>query len=99
MKVIIKKTDEKVGHIEDISNELETLQKIVGGNIEPVWLGHGLVLLCNDEGLLNGSKFNARIGKNLLIFGDILVCGAEGEDFTDVPIDLPEWDEYLGRFQ
>lgn len=35
-----------------INNELETLQKIVGGYIETITIADNLVIVCNEEGKL-----------------------------------------------
>ena len=62
---------------------LEEMQKIVGGYIEIVGLGEGLVLVCNEEGKIDGKSLpNARAtkvwqkhyGATDVIYGDVLVC-------------------------
>lgn len=57
IKVIIKRPDEKYGHVTGISYKLENLQKTVGGYIETLTLP-GYVLIVNEEGRINGSPFN-----------------------------------------
>ena len=53
IKVIVKRPDEKIGHVTYISNTLENLQKIVGGKIEVVHTGiSGLILILDEEGKL-----------------------------------------------
>lgn len=94
MKVIIKRVGEPVGHIEEIDNTLPALQAAVGGHIEPVTLTADMVLLCDEEGLLKSLEPNCTI-MGLPIFGDFLVCGVDGEEFTDVPCGLDAWRRFL----
>ena len=65
-------------------NRLKELQDRVGGYIEGVTLEPGLVVICNEEGLINDMKYCATIGGHQF-FGPILIVGADGTDFTDVP--------------
>lgn len=44
--------------IEQIGSSLEAMQKIVGGYIQALPLGSGLVLICNEEGRLKGLPVN-----------------------------------------
>ena len=66
--------------IKTIDYTLDTLQKCVHGYIECIYLTDDLVLICNDEGKMNGSLPNRRIG-NDIIFDSFLVVGdAHDED-------------------
>ena len=49
IKVIIKRPDEEFGHVCNISNSLENLQKTVGGYIEAVPLTNKNVIICNED--------------------------------------------------
>ena len=73
-----------------IPNTLEALQAEVGGFIEPVTI-HGatkaIVVICDDEGRLKGYEPNCRIA-GVDFVGPIVVCGAEGEEFTDFPFSI-----------
>ena len=93
IKAIVKRPDEPTGHMTHISNTLENLQSIVGGYIETVTLPTGCVLICNEEGKLNGLPKNFRYGITIpdTICGTVIVVGTDGEDFSDVPIDLGQW--------
>lgn len=48
IKVIVKRPDEKYGHVTHISNTLENLQKTVDGYIETLTMP-GYVLILNEE--------------------------------------------------
>lgn len=94
IKAIVKRADEAVGHMTWISDRLENLQKHVGGYIEVVPLTPGVVVICNEEGLINNLPFNCQVPRPPIIdtfFGDIIICGVDGEEFADVPISLQEW--------
>ena len=64
-----------------IDNTLETKQKIVGGDIECVYLQNNddVVLICNEEGKINGMKLNREIGYDI-IAGPFLIVGDDYEN-------------------
>lgn len=71
-----------------VSNNLEALQKAVGGYIEAVTVATDFVILCDEEGRLKDKPHNCTIcGVDFV--GDIVICGVSGEDFSDLPCD---WD-------
>ena len=102
IRAIIKRTGEPVGHMTDISNTLENLQNIVGGYIETVTCPNGVVIICNEEGLMNMLPVNCTVfprdwSARVTLVGDIIVVGSKGDEFADVPIDLETWKtDYLG---
>lgn len=55
-----------------LPNDLDSLQKAVSigsdyqGLIELVWLEDGVLILCNEEGKLNGLEPNRRLGNDIL---------------------------------
>jgi hypothetical protein len=67
---------------------LKQMQQIVGGFIEQVPLTDGLVLICNEEGKINGLPVSwaAYIYDQAWepISGDFFVCRTEGSDFASV---------------
>lgn len=65
-------------------NRLKELRDRVGGPIETVTLTEHLVVICNEEGFINGMRHCATIC-GIQFFGPILVVGVDGEEFTDVP--------------
>ena len=65
-------------------NRLKELQDRVGGYIETVTLTDDLVVICNEEGRLDGLPHCATIG-GVEFVGSILVVGVDGEEFADVP--------------
>jgi len=89
IKAIVKRPDEKIGHMTFISNTLENLQKTVGGYIEAVTFGD-MVILCDEEGRIKKKEANCKIGRTTFV-GTIIAVGSNGEEFCDVPIDMTVW--------
>lgn len=101
IKAIIKRPDEKVGHMTNISASLKNLQKTVDGPIEVVRCD-GLMIICNEEGLLRGLEPNFKMSFNRggfhhfdIICGTVIVAGEDGSEFGDIPIGLADWRYYL----
>ena len=67
-----------------VPNELAALQEIVGGYIETVTIFSDLVVICNEEGRLQGLDHNCKIcGVDLC--GTIILAGIQGENFANAP--------------
>ena len=102
IKVITKYPNQVAGSYKTIDNTLGALQKIVGGYIEAITAQFDpeLLIICNEEGKLQGLEQSFVIADqngNVLdsIHGPVIVCGADGEDFDDVPITVDEWHKML----
>ena len=65
----------------EIENTLKAKQKIVGGYSEVVYLqnDNDVLLICNEEGKINGLKLNRDIGYDI-IAGPFLVVGNDYEN-------------------
>lgn len=84
--MVLVKEPRRKAELREIDNRLRTLQEIVGGYIETVALSDGGILICDEEGLVKGTvPFNMRV-EGHMIFGTFIVCGSDGEAFTDVPL-------------
>lgn len=85
-----------------IANKLESLQRIVGGYIEPVtcrWPdGQGgefpqaetsreFVIICNEEGRLHGLPRNCKVC-GIEFVGPIVFAGVAGKELASVPMDI-----------
>ena len=104
IRAIVKHPTEPFGHMISLDNDLNTFQRIVGGYIETVTLSEGLVMICNEEGVLLKLARNCFVRQKLGyvniwhdVLGTIVVVGAKEDDFTDVPITLQEWQEHYLR--
>ena len=64
-----------------IDNTLEAKQEIVGGYIECAYLPNddSVVIICNEEGKINGMKLNRDIGHDI-IAGPFLIVGDDYEN-------------------
>lgn len=80
-----------------IENTLEACQKLVGGKIQiaptPKSLPKDILLVCNEEGLLEGLPMN-RFG----IPGTFFFCRKDGEEFGDLKLrQIIELKKYLQK--
>ena len=99
IKVIAKRTDSGF-YSTTVSNSLKNLQNFVGGHIEAVTIrDHHLgnyVIICNDEGKINSCKYNCTLYGEPF-FGDILIAGLQGEEFSDVPFSLNDFNNWVAN--
>lgn len=93
IRAIIKRPDERYGHVAYISNTLANLQKIVGGYIETKTIGLGNVLIMNEEGKIKHLEPNLWIDGIVpdMIVGTVIVLGVDGEEFCDCPMEFDVW--------
>lgn len=94
IKVIIKRPGEKVGRMTHIENTLERLQEAVSGPIEVINTHvQGTLIICNEDGKLRNCPKNFKYGFLLpdIVAGTVVVCGADGEEFADVPVTMKQW--------
>lgn len=73
-KVLIIAPGTNIATVQDVEPTLETLQGLVGGLIQPITLGNG-VLWCNEEGKLQGLPHNWAADKLLVAAGVPLMVG------------------------
>ena len=66
-----------------VRRTLEELQATVGGYIETVTIATDAVIICNEEGRLQGLPHNCRIfGVDFV--GPILIAGVDEDEFSDL---------------
>ena len=71
-------------HEKEIKNDLHSVQAEVGGLFQPVCIGNGIVLCCNEEGKLNGMPPNRWLGDDI-ICGPFFLVGDNGQgDFVSL---------------
>lgn len=99
IKAIIKRPDEKVGHMTNISASLGNLQRTVDGPIELIRFGPNVKILCNEEGKLRGLAPNFRLPNYGELVGTIIVVGEKDGEFADTPISFKEWKECLKAWE
>lgn len=103
VKVIIKRPDEKVGHVTNISTRLENLQKTVEGYIESINIEDDIYILLNEDGklkLLGGNFWIRKPGILDYIVGTVIVCRVDKDgDIVDLPDKyLKHWKELLWQW-
>ena len=86
----------KKARVTTIMNNLESLQKMVGGYIEAVYpFEDPVAIVCNEEGKINGFELNRSLrdesGKIYdILAGSFLVVGLNEEDFASLSKGLQE---------
>ena len=88
----------KAPYVAEVDDELSALQKAVGGYIEVVGNGDGTLIICNEEGKLQGLEGNRRIREgSSIIAGTFFVVGDDGENFRSLT--ESEVTRYMDRFK
>lgn len=88
---------EKSPRMANISGDLESLQKAVGGYIEAVYpYEDPVAIVCNEEGKLIGLPLNRKLEDYDIIAGTFIVCGLGEEDFDSLTPELAE--KYREKF-
>lgn len=93
IRAIVKRPDEKYGHVTHVSNTLEALQQMVGGYIETVPIAYDTMII-NEEGKLRGLEPNFRYGSDV-IYGTMVMVGRDGEEFGDCVLGFDTWKKWL----
>ena len=92
MKVqIVVVEPERRPEVREIEDSLTTMQQIVGGLIQPIYLDDSVALICNDEGKLMNLPANRGLrdedGQMYdIVFGTFFLCGApaDSDHFTSL---------------
>lgn len=88
----------KTPYVTEIADELSALQRCVGGYIEVMGNGDGTLIICNEEGKLQGLEGNRRIRDGMsIIAGTFFVVGDDGENFRSLT--ESEVKRYMDRFK
>jgi hypothetical protein len=83
INVIIKRVG-KDPHIEEIKDDIDVMQGIVGGYIEVISVGDGMHMVCNEDGIRDGLKHNFRTDTGI-IYGDVFFARSDEKgDFKSV---------------
>lgn len=103
MKAIIKECG-KEPRVQEIGEDLGSLQKLVGGLIEPLSLDEETDLICNDEGKISGLDMNVALGIRPdngdegdiadIIHGDVVIVGVDASEGRYVSLT----DEQIGKY-
>lgn len=85
----------RVPYVAEVQDDLKMLQKAVGGYIEAIYPGKGIIFVGNEEAKLEGLDGNRRYGDSILA-GPFFVCGDAGEEFRSLTNE--EVMTYMTRF-
>ena len=97
MRIVFKEPDKPARTMFIPKDDLGILQKLVGGYIEVVTMDNNLLAIVNENGKLLGLKPSGYRYYCDDLVGNVILCGADGDEFTDVPEDIAEWVEILNR--
>lgn len=81
--------------VSDVRNDLASMQKAVGGRIEPIYNRDGTLLIANEESKLLGMEGNRHVDGSI-IAGPFFVVGSNGENFRSLTD--AETQRYIERF-
>lgn len=96
MKIVYKEPG-KPAYDAEISNNLKSLQNAVGGFIECVYNDDSTVIVCNEEGKLQGLQGNIHLDNGTsIIAGSFFICGDGGEDFCSLTEQQTE--KYINKY-
>ena len=85
---ILKVEPGQAPYEKEIPNTLESIQAEVGGGLfQPLYVGEGIVLCCNEEGKLNGMEPNRRLGDDIVCGPFFLVGDSESGEFVSLTDD------------
>ena len=87
--------ENKLPEVVEIPNNLKSLQELVGGYIEYCYMPNheDVVLICNEEGKINGMGPNRDIGHDI-IFGPFFIVG----DNPDIGENLSLTEEQISKW-
>lgn len=68
----------------EVGNDVRLIQKAVGGLFDLVRLDSKSLIVCNDEGKLNGMKGNRRLDNGTVIAGPFFIVSEKGENFASL---------------
>lgn len=74
----------------DIGNELNAMQKVVGGSIEAAYFfDDPVALVCNEEGKINGLELNRSVRNEDneimdIVAGTFFICGLNKDNFDSL---------------
>lgn len=90
MQVLVVEPERRP-ELKEIDGSLKSMQEIVGGLIQPIYLDDSVALVCNDEGkLINLSPNRGLRGEDGqihdIVCGTFFLCGApaDSDHFTDL---------------
>ena len=89
--------------VRDIDGSLKSMQEIVGGLIQPIYLDDSVALICNDEGKLMNLPANRGLRDKDrqiydIVFGTFFLCGAPADSDHFTSLTPEQIEQYRKRF-
>lgn len=81
IKAVIKEVG-KSPKVAEIENELEVLKSLVGGYIEVVRVTPEILMICNEDGKLQGLPPNFSTGRDVIVGTAVFVAYDGSEEFA-----------------
>lgn len=87
MKILRIGTEMNDLKITEIDGSLSSMQEVVGGHIEPIFLEelteHKIVMIANEEGVLKYLPLNENLSPFFFV-GTLFVCGYHRDELTSI---------------
>lgn len=97
---ILKIEPQKSPYEKEINNDLEGIQGEVEGLFECIYLDDNCILVCNEEGKLNGMELNRRVGNDIIAGPFFIVGDSEDGEFISLTDDqIEQYTEEFGKIQ
>lgn len=97
MKIVVVEPY-KTPYVKEIDGELKTMQNIVGGYIQMVYLTNEVALICNEEGKIKGLPRNRTLFEMQDInAGTFFICGIDQDDFASLKDEQAEY--YIAKYK
>ena len=93
---ILKIEPQKLPYEKEINNDLEGIQGEVEGLFECIYLDDNCILVCNEEGKLNGMELNRGVG-NDIIAGPFFIAG-DSCDGEFISLTEEQVEQYTNEF-
>ena len=89
--------------VRDIDGSLKSMQEIVGGLIQPIYLDDSVALICNDEGNLMNLPANRGLRDKDgqiydIVSGTFFLCGAPADSDHFTSLTTEQIEQYQERF-
>lgn len=102
MRVLIVEPERRP-EVKEIDGSLHTMQGIVGGLIQPIYLDDSTVLICNDEGKLMDLPANRGLRDENgqmydIVFGTFFLCGAPADRDHFTSLTTEQIEQYRKMF-
>ena len=100
IRVIIKRPDERYGHVCNISDSEDNLKRIVDGRLKVTQITHSVFLMENHDGYVLDLPKNFSMGKwpfTNTVRGTAIVLGydVENGEYIDCPLNFQIWKQLL----